>query len=184
MIDKKLNKTAIIKEAKQILKNGTSRQETFEMLNQKYKNAKTVSDIIKNLPSSLAIKKYGLWNYTLLGLLILTATSLMLANPSIGTLLWYGLLIYAVAKMLVQYYIWVTILATIGIIGIVGILIINNTEPIKWTNLIIAFILMLIYLVLPIWIKNKLCPKPNEVKEKYTNSQGQLRLRIIYGFKD
>ena len=184
MISRKLDKSKISREARQMLKNGTSRQATFDALSAKHQNTKVISDVIKNSPSLVAINMYLKWNYLLLGLLILSAIFFMLIRPSFGILLWYGLLIYAVGKMLLEYYIWVSVLGTSGIIGLLAISLLSDSGTLKWPYLIIAFGIMVFYIFLPIWIKNHMCPKPDERKEIYTNSQGQPRQRIIYEFKD
>jgi hypothetical protein len=184
MADEKLNTKEIRNEARQLLKQGTSKQETFEILKEKYKYSKDVADILKNLPSQQTIEKYGKWNYVLLGLLVLTALIFFWATPTIGIVLWYGLLIYAVAKMLVKYYIWVTAFSAFAIIGFIAIIFTSDGATTNWSNVIIMISLVIPTLILPMWLEKKLCPKPTERKEEYTNSQGQQRLKIVYEFPD
>ncbi|PCH99343.1 MAG: hypothetical protein COB85_00125 [Bacteroidetes bacterium] len=180
----KPDKKVIRTEARKLLKEGISRQTAYENLKTKYKNGKIVADLIKNLPSLEAIKLYGKWNYMLLSLLILTAGLYMYASPSIGIVLWYGILIYGVARMLLKYYMWVAAMAAFGlIVSIVGI-IFSGTDSLNWAAAVLVVCLNIPSLILPIWLEKRLCPKPSERKEKYTNKQGQQRMKVIYEFKD
>lgn len=184
MADEKLNKKQVRNEARQLLKQGASKQDAFDILLEKYKYAKEVADILKNLPSKQAIDKYGKWNYVLLGLLALTTVILFLATPTLGILLWYGLLIYAVARMLVKYYVWVAVFSALAIISFVAVIFTSDSAATNWGNLIIMAILVIPTLILSIWLERRLCPKPIESKEEYANSQGQKRLKIVYEFSD
>lgn len=181
MAEDKYNKKEIKKEAHQLLKEGTPKQETFEILKEKYKYTKIIADLLKTIPSKQAIDRYGKWNNTLLSLLILTVVLSLATAPSIG-LIWYGLLIYAVARKLVKYYVWISVLSAFGIIAFLVIAFTSNTAAVNWLNLIILIVLILPLLLLPIWLEKKLCPKPKESKVKYTNSKGQKRLKIVYEF--
>ena len=188
MADKKLNKKEIIKEARQLLKQGTSRQATFDILKDKYQYAKDIAGIVKNLPLSKTLKLYRKWNYVLLALLILTTTCFLwtVTVSSFGILLWYGLQIYAVAKILVKYYLYVAIFSAFVLLCCLIAVIFIVASPTKnGTTLIVMFTLLQIPIcVLPLWLDKKLYPKPKERKEKYTNSQGQQRMKIIYEFAD
>jgi hypothetical protein len=183
MADEKLNKKEIRNEARQLLKQGTPKQETFEILREKYKYAEGVADILKSLPSQQKIEKYGKWNYVLLALLVFTALIFFWETSTIGILLWYGFLIYVVAKMLVKHYVWVSAFSAIAIISFIAILFTSDTGT-QWASVIIMTSLVIPTLILPMWLKEKLCPKPTERKEEYTNSQGQQRLKIEYEFPD
>lgn len=184
MVPEKLNKKEIRDEARQLLKQGTSKQDTFEILREKYKYAKDVADILKNLPSQQAIEKYRKWNYVLLGLLVLSTAIFFWAKPTLGITLWYGLLIYAVARILVKYYIWVTLLSAIVIISSIAVFLTYQRAVTNWTDIIIMLSLIIPTFILPIWLEKKLCPKPTERKEQYTNEQGQQRLKIVYEFAE
>ena len=184
MVAEKLNKKDVIIEAQQLLKQGISKQETFEILKEKYKFTKDVSDMLKNLPSQQAIQKYGKWNYVLLILLISTAILFLLESLSILILLWYGLQIYAVTKMLIKYYSWVSVFSSITLISFIGLIFTNEIPNPNWRNTILLMTLSIPTLIIPLWLENKLCPKPTERMEKYTNSEGQQRLRIVYEFNE
>ena len=181
MAEDKYNKKEIKKEARQLLKEGTPKQEAFEILKEKYKYSKIIADILKNIPSKQAIERYGKWNNVLLAILILTLVLSLLTAPSIG-MLWYVLLIYVVARKLVKYYIWITVISAMGIIGSVAIMATSNIVFENWIGLIIIFVIIIPSLIIPIWLEKKLCPKPKEKKVKYTNSLGQKRLKIVYEF--
>jgi len=167
-----------------MLKHGKSRQDTYLELKAKYGSGKVVVDVIENLPSLEAKKKYGIWNYFLLALLLLITALFMRAAPSIGIVIWYGLLIYAVARVLTKYYIWVTIMTAIAIAGGLAAVVTNDLESVNWSNAVIFLILNVPALILPIWLERKLCPAPTERREKYTNKEGKQKIRVVYEFRD
>ena len=184
MKNKSSIKTEVLKESKQLLDQGKSRQETFHTLLEKYNNAKIVADVVKDLPSAIALKKFGFLNIILLALLIVPTILLLLSRPNLWTIVWAGFLIYTVANKNFANYVWVSIVATCGLIGLVALITIYDTNPINWTNIIIAALIAILYITLPVWIKNKLCPNPNETKERYLNAEGHERIRIRYEFRD
>ena len=185
MSDRKQPDKKIIRvEAKELLKQGMSRQETYEQLTEKFKYRKTVADVLKNLPSKKAKDKYKKWNFTLLGLLVVTTVIYFLATPTIVIILWYGLLIYAVARMLTKYYIWVTALTAFGLIAGTVVIFMSDSSSTNWTNVLILLVLNLPILILPIWLTNKLTPNPIEKMEKYQGKDGRQRIRVHYEFPE
>lgn len=184
MPNENLNKKEIRKEAKQLLKQGTSKQETFELLVDKHKYTYEIADILESIPSAKAIAKYGIWNHVLLAIIILTTIVFFLTTYSIGTLLWYGLLIYGVATKRINYYMWVTIMSLFALVVFIVTFLTSSAETFYWTRTIILIILIIPSCILPIWLEKKLCPKPTEKKVLYTNSQGQQRMKIVYEFTD
>jgi len=184
MKDKSSIKTEVLKEAKQLLDQGKSRQETFQTLLEKYNNAKIIADIVKDLPATIALKKYGYLNIILLVSLIIPAIFLMATAPSLGIIGWMGFLIYNVAKKNFEYYTYVALIATCGLLAIVAFLFDYDAKPMKWTSFMILGLVFIVFIILPIWIKNKFCPKPTETRERYINAQGHDRIRIKYEFRD
>ena len=179
---KQPSKKLIRQEAKELLKQGNSRQETYEQLAEKFRYRKTVADVLKNLPSKKAKDKYRKWNFLLLGLLILTAVFYFLATPTIGVVLWYGLTIYAVARMLTKYYMWVTILTALGLVGGAIAIFVGNHQSVDWVNIIVLLVLNIPLLMLPIWLTKKLTPNPVEKKERYQGKDGTQKMRLTYEF--
>ncbi len=165
-----------------MLRQGATRQEVFKILVEKYKYAKEIATIVKFIPSNAAKKKYGIWNFILLAILLAIITLFMVSSPSIVNLVWYGILIYVVASMLVEYYIYVTVFSVFGLIAGVAIFITSETMTLQ--DAIVLSIITLPSAVLPIWISKRLCPPPIEKKESYTNKTGQKRLRVLYEFSD
>ena len=184
MANDQLNKTAMRNEARQLLKEGTSKQETFEVLKEKYNVVKDLAEMLKTLPSKQAIDKYGKWNNVLLALLVLTTAIFLWTTPSPGILIWYGILIYAVAKRLVKYYVWLTVFSAILIISLIAVVFTNDTAATSWITIVVLLSLVIPTLVLPLWLEKKLCPEPTERKEVYTNSLGEERLKIVYEFAE
>jgi hypothetical protein len=181
--ERKIPRKEITKDAKQLLKQGNTKQQTFELLVDKYKYSKDVADTIKNIPSSDRIQKYGAWNFFLLFLLIIIEVISLLWTSSSFGILWYGLLIYAVSNKLVKYYNWITFLAIIGtLFSIIGLFL--STKPINPVSIALLVFVFLPTCILPTWLEKRLCPEPTVRKEQYTNSEGEQRMRVVYDFPD
>lgn len=182
MLERKINKKIIRKEAKTLLNQGITKQETFELLVDKYKFSHEIASVLNNIPSAKAIAKYGIWNNILLALLILTSI-IYFINSAFMPIIYNGFLAYGVISKRVNFYIWITILSSMGLIVLVAIILTDSSITIDWK----VMILLGIYLtstILPIWLEKKLCPKTTERKEIYTNSEGQQKSKIIYDFSD
>lgn len=177
-----IDKWKVKTEAKLMLQHGLSKQETFDNLLDKYKYAKEIAAVVRFIPSEPAKMKYRIWNYFLIAILLLIMTLFMLSSHSVVTLIWYGLLIYVVAEMLVEYYIYVTVFSVFGLIS--GVAIFITSETMTLLDAIVLAIITLPSSILPIWIAKKLCPPPIERKESYINKSGEQRLRIKYEFSD
>jgi len=177
-------KNEIVDKAKELLKQGKSRQETFELLVDKYKYTNKVLEVMKQMPSAKAIEKYGKWNYVLLGIMLLTVALYSLTIGAGGWHILYGFLIYAVATKRYEHYIWISLLSFVVVVAMSVVLIIYFNEP--GNNWFIAFILALhmpmIYL--PFWIEKKLCPSPKERREWYADYEGKDKIKIVYEFSD
>lgn len=185
MEERKLQTKEITADAKQLFKEGNNKQKTFEALVEKYGYAKDVADVLKNIPSAEAVDKYGGWNTLLLILMIITSSVVILTSLSIGSIIWYSLLTYAVAKKLVKYYVWVSILSGLGLAGNTVFVLMSGADPLlTWISIAILVILFLPILIISIYLQKKLCPPPSEEKEIYTNSEGDQRMRIIYQFAE
>jgi len=179
-----LDKKQIRKRAKEILKTGIPKQEAYEQLAEEFQNRAATANVIRRLPSALALKKYGIWNHVLLGLLILTASILLLVKPSFGTALWYGLLIIAVARKTTRFYYWVTIMSALGVIGIIAAVLMNEATTEGWIRIGFFLALVIPSCILPIWLMNKLTPAPEEEREYYENENGEQRSWMKPVFKE
>jgi len=185
-IQRKTPKKEIAKEAQQLLKQGDkTKQEIFDILVDKYKYSKDVADILRYIPTKQAIKKYGIWNSILLTVLVLSTALSLITVPTIG-IIWYILLIYAVASKKMQYYMWATILYSLfAMVFFATILTTKSFDIIfHWIILCLLFFLVVPGCILPLWLQKKLCPKPIEQKEVYVNAEGNKRMRIVYKFPE
>jgi hypothetical protein len=178
-----LDKAAIKNEARKLLNEGKSRQETFETLVNEHKVARDIAEIIKQLPSLQAIKKYKLWNNILLGLLVMKAVMFVVEDLSFAVLiLWLGFLGYVIYKRLIHLYIVVTASSTIGLLAGVGFYIFSEYEI--EIPMALFFVVFASTLIISFWLEKKLCPPPSERKELYTTENGQQRMKIVYEFQD
>jgi hypothetical protein len=181
---KRHSKSEIKKEAKEFLKQGKSRQETFELLIEKHKYITDVADVLKQLPSAKAIEKYGKWNNVLLGIMLATALFYLILIGVGAWLIWYGVLIYVVVKRRFENYFWVSILAFIIFVAVLIIWIRNFNESLDYLAIALILGLHMPMIYLPFWLEKKLCPKPKQHRELYTNPEGRDKIKIMYEFSD
>ena len=184
MAEEKINKKEILKEAIRLLKEGSSKQEVFDALSIKYSNTKVVADIITYIPSQAAIKKYGIWNYVLLGVLIIIPVIILIGAPPNAALLYFILLIYIVVKRFVRYYSWIAVIAAVFLLSMIGYIFVGNTRNVNWIQFGVLAGGSVILLILSLWIQSKLCPPPIESREENVNKNGERKLKIRFQFKD
>jgi len=177
-------KREIKKEALELLKHGKSRQESFELLVEKFKFTTDVADVLKKLPSSIALAKYIKWNNILLGIMFLTTLVLLLIAGIGPWLFWYGILIFVVAKRRFEYYIWISFISFILSAGMIVIFFRNYDESHKLFDMAFLLTLFLASGFLPFWLEKRLCPKPKESRIVYTDHQGRDKIKIVYEFSD
>lgn len=180
------NKNSVQNKAREFLRKGTSRQESYENLVEEFGHAETTSKIISGLPSKKAWKKYGFFNHILSVLMVSLFLTVILSAPSFGTLLWYGLPTMAVLMKKTRYYFWIVILVAFGSIGLI-VMTLNSIESL--TDEIILRLAIIVAVLIPtaflaIWLPKKLTPGPEEVREFYENEYGERRSRIVYRFVD
>lgn len=182
MTTQSLNKKAITQEAQQLLKDGTPKQEAYETLAKKYNNSKFIAEIIMHLPSSIAKTKFKKWNTLLLVSIIISGIMFFVFAPSTFLMFEVMFFVVIVSTMHTKLYIWVSVLSIISLVIFIGVLISSSISIIYLPTTIPAFILTLLNSIFPFWLEKKLCPKPKQTKELYTNMYGEQKQRIIYEF--
>ncbi len=179
-------------QAKALLKQGKSRQETFELLREEHKLTKDVADSLHYLPTIMSMKKYRLWGVLQAAFLVLLGTHLFFTGysegyihpvPTLIAIAYFGFLVQASARMQIKFYPWITFLMIISIISGAVVMIINFID-VSIFEAIIYFALSAIILAMSIWLDNKVCPKPKEIKEPFTDAAGRQRMRLRYEFAD
>ncbi len=178
--------------ANALLKQGKSRQETYEILKEEHKLAKDVADALNYLPAKKTISKYRPWGIVQAVLLTILFSQLVFtayddgyisAVPTLVAIAYFGFLIQASARMQMKFYPWVTFLMIISIIS-GAVVMIAELINVQLYEAIGFFGLSIVVLALSIWIEKKVCPKAKEIKEAYTDSAGRQRLRLRYEFED
>jgi len=179
------DRKVIRKDARELLEMGSSKQETYESLSEKYHYKLPVAEEVRWLPAMLKKKKYQIWNYLLVVLMLSWAGLSVWQNQS-----WYGFLphlvfAYIAARMLLRYYYWF-VFYPFGVLAISLVLIISEPESLKseWLEAIAGTVLAVAPFLLAFWLTKKLCPKPLERIEEYHNNNGERRQRIVYTFID
>ncbi|MGJ3234548.1 hypothetical protein [Marivirga sp.] len=181
-----IDEKQVRKKAKQLLSDGTTKQETYEQLVDKFAGRETLAKIVKRIPSQKAWEKYGVWNHVLSALMILLLLMMMLANPTLGTFIWYGLPTLAILMRKTRFYFWIAILAGLGTVTIVAVTL-SSADSIQIDGIIrisIFFVLLFPAAFLAIWLPKKLTPEPIEKREFYENKYGEKRSRILFKFAE
>ncbi len=182
----------IVLRAKELLNQGKSRQETYEILKKEHTLAKDVADALNYLPAKKGIRKYRPWGIVQAALLTLLSSQLLFtayndgyipAVPTLIAIAYFGFLIQASARMQMKFYPWITFLMIISIIS-GAVVMIAELANVQLVEAIAFFGLSTVVLALSIWIEKKVCPKAKEIKEKYTDATGRQRLRLRYELED
>lgn len=140
MVNQGKLRATIRKEARQILGMGTARHEAYLQLKEKYQSPKQVSDVIKNMPSQAALKKYGVYNHILLGIILLIPVVLLIRSDNPATFVAFLFYAYIVASRTFEFYWVLTTLAGFALIAMVGILILQPVEPGEWPDILLLLI--------------------------------------------
>jgi hypothetical protein len=181
----RMTKRQLRKEARAMILSGHNRQQTFEELQTKAKNPQEeIATIVRFVPSLEARQKYKWAQSTLIILLVLSVFfKLMAALPdlieaSIGAfvaLLFLPLINVVMLIGVVSHwggtYRFVAYLALIGVTRLIS-------KPIDDMAILLAELFFAGTLAsLGLLLHHKLVPDYVTIKEKYTNAQGQPRLR-------
>lgn len=180
-------KKAIRKAASTFLREGQSRQATYDALRKEYP-PQEVAWVLENLPSTAARRKYGPYNKLLLLILVF----------NLGFYLWQGwgqwsfqlygfaliqlLMIYAVARRQTRYYTWVSVLSGVNLLTLAA-LVMNSSQTVNGLFWAMAA-LHLVLLIMPFWLARKLTPPVQKVKEAYTSKSGLSKKRLVIQFPD
>ena len=177
-------RSSIRKDARELLKMGTSRQDTYLQLKEKFNYPKQVADVMKTMPSQAALKKYGVYNHILLGIILLMPVLLIIRSGNHASYIAFLFYAYIVASRTLEFYIVLTTLSGFALIATIGIMILQPLAPGEWIDAILILILLIPMAIMPIWIKKRFCPPPEIKYEEYTYANGISRRKPIYTFKD
>jgi len=176
----KIDKKAVRERSNLLMRQGKTKQETFEQLKKEFRHAKIIVKILKCIPSNYRKKKYRWLNHLLL--ISLLPIFLLLTYYTSWAVSFYILMLYVVARLIARYYLAIT--AFSFVIMIISTLLFFLEENTNILVILILVFLNLTTLVLSYKLEQKLCPKVMEQKEKYIDKQGLTRVRIIYTFTD
>lgn len=183
MNDGKL-RSSIRKDARELLKVGTSRQDTYLQLKEKFNYPKQVADVMKTMPSQAALKKYGIYNHILLGIILLMPVLLIIRSGNHAANVAFLFYAYIVASRTLEFYIILTTLSGLALIATIGIMIFQPFAPGEWVDALLLLILLIPMAIMPVWIRKRFCPPPEIKYEDYTDANGISRRKTIYTFTD
>jgi uncharacterized membrane protein YhaH (DUF805 family) len=186
MVDRIGNKKEIRKDARQLFREGgKTKQEVYEILVEKYKYAKDVADVLRYVPSTLALKKYGKTNSLLLVLICLTTIAYFALKTTILIVILMAPPIYFIATLAIRRYYDVSFFSFLCLINLITYMGMKFDSPkYPWPMLLSALILNIAVCYLSFRLRRKMCPKPVERREEYTNAEGEQRIRLSYEFSD
>jgi len=189
MITKSKTKQMIQQEAKLLIAQGLPKQTIYEMLLAQYKYAKNVADAIKYLPSKSTLEKYGVWNHVFLALHVLLLSGIVffsIINYDKSSFISFPLLelafIYVIWRKQIEYYDILMLFGFIYMILFVTVIFYDKMVFELFMPFIALYIILLI--ILPFWLKRKLCPTPLVRNVPYTNSEGKQKLKLEYEFPE
>jgi hypothetical protein len=178
---KRFDLSVIRREAREMLRQGETRQNTYDALAEKSRHPAATARIIKQQPSKAAMEKYGFWNYILFSLLLVSTVLYAFTGSSPSLIIYYIILMYPVFRMMVEYYWWLVYFMAAGLLSVLAILISGD----QTTIVLLAFIVLNVpAILLSVMIRRKMCPRPVETREKYITKTGEEHERIIYAFRD
>lgn len=174
----KEQKRAIQREVEQVLAESGDKQKAYEALVQNFKDRRLVAQSLQALISPARWRRYRVWNFLLLLLLIALAIPLLLElNWAVLPVL-YGLYVVSFRKL--RAYAWVALLGAVLVLS-TGALFLVDTE----TNLGVSLAMLGIGLLLlagGLGLPPLLSPRYQEYREPYRDAAGQTKQRLQYRF--
>ena len=173
--------SVIRKEARVLLRQGETRQDTFVALSEKFKHPDATARVIRNQASKAAMSKYASLNYILFALLLVNTVLYGFTRSFPGLIIYYIIMMYPVFRMMVEYYGWLVYFLIGGLLGVIAILVSGDQTNVV---LLVFSVLNVSAIVLSILIRTKMCPPPVVTREKYITKTGEERERMFYSFRD
>ncbi len=156
-------------QAIQLIKQGKSKQEVYEILRNESTDRKGLSSIVRYIPSVPAKRKYLIWNY----FLILTLFSLLvfyaITSINLMFILIYVLQIIIAINLLLKYYIYI---AGMSVLIVFLIIIITFQEEVIINHVIFQVSFQIPTVLIPLFLVKRMSPLPKIIKEDYYNKEG------------
>jgi hypothetical protein len=183
-MDKKEKKQIKI-EVNKLIKEGVTRNETFQKLKDKLASTEFLRDILAKIPSNKALKLYGKWNWLLFILMMIAGLYNMfpLGTSSISSL-WYFLCAYIVFRKNTKFYPAVTVLSVMILVVVVMGMITKGFDVFLNEYVLVMTFTLFPAFILSLWLPKRFCVDPEEKYEVYYNEQGQKRGKKTYVFTD
>ena len=111
----KIDKKKIKENVKNSLKTGKTKEEIYYEITSNYKDyrlQKEIANIIRFTPEKEKIRKYGIYNWLFLSLLIIIDLANIL-TLNYGGIIWFGALTYLVIAKQTKYYYWFIVFGAI-----------------------------------------------------------------------
>lgn len=173
-------------EASKLIKEGKSKQETYESLLELTRNRKLIADIVRYTPTKEKLSKYGIWNTLFIVFISIVVVLFSLVQFSMH-IIWPVLLLLVVAMKRFKLYYFNTIFGIVTMLGISGLvlyeLVNDGLEHSVFTTLCVLPIPVL-FILGGVLLPKKITPKYEEKKERYTDNNGRQRIRIVHYFEE
>lgn len=189
-----MTKKEVRKLAQQKIKEGKTQQQTFEEIKEESdRPAEEIAIIVKGIPTLAKRQKYKSLNSVLIGLLVLTIALKMNSGIPIVVekgIKWFPIIfilplinvfmLWGVSTFRASFHRFAAVLTMISVIRNLKHFLGESFEPMLILDLMIYGGIIF----LGFYLQGKLTPGYATVKERYTNSEGQARLRNQIIFND
>jgi hypothetical protein len=184
-----IDEKQIKKLAQEKIKLGLSKQVIYQELNLEFNGGQKIANIIQSLPSAQALKRYKFLHILFL-VLLCVLVALMLLSFSFPGILWTVPMIVFAAQHKARLYGWACVPGIYGLVPVIMLImqIPNSRHTLTVILLVILsisiFLVSALVIYLGFFLRSKLTPSYIEKKERYENSEGNARLRLVFEFKD
>lgn len=178
-----MEKKIIRKKAKEKINSGKSKQQVYNELVEEFGNRIYVADLVRFMPEKKKIGLFFFVNYSFLLLLIASAIFMVKQSPALGEsiiilLTWFIPLIVIVAMRWIKFYLLIAFFGSITFFTILVIAFYESFQELMLISLVVSVIYFLFGIYVPIWFT----PSYQKTRQKYTNKEGQTRMRMIHKF--
>ena len=172
-----------INEIKLLINQGEKKQEIFEELKGKYQLPLELAKQIEKFPSLENKNKYKDKNITLIVLLSISLFFSIVGLSFFG-IIWDISLLYIVATYQARHYQWISFRAGFSVLVILIMLFFTEYSMLSLISVSISLMILIPTLILAINLEKKLCPSFIKKKIRYTDSNGNVKIKLNIEFID
>jgi hypothetical protein len=178
-----MDKKIIKRKALAGIMEGKPKQKVYDELVEEFGNRIYIADIVRFIPEKRKCLLFRILNYSFLVFLLLSAAVIVRETPNwiegmLFLLTWFIPMIIIVALQMVKFY---SVIAFFGTIMFTTTLVIAFYESFQ-ELMVLSLIASVIYFLFGIFIPNWFTPSYQKTHKKFTNKNGQTRMKLIHKF--